>query len=128
MAYSVTAVPFSIWILKGYYDTVPFDLEEAALIDGCSRLETFWRIILPLSTPGWRGVLEYFMAAWSEFIVAYRILTKPELLTWPLGLNALQGQFQTEWACMRGGAGSGPDDHHPGAALFLFRPSGWCLD
>ena len=105
LAYSVTAVPFSIWILKGYYDTVPYDLEEAALIDGCSRLETFWRIILPLSTPALAVVfLNNFMAAWSEFIVAYRILTKPELLTWPLGLNALQGQFQTEWGMYAAGA------------------------
>jgi len=105
MAYSVTAVPFSIWILKGYYDTVPYDLEEAALIDGCSRLETFWRIILPLSTPALAVVfLNNFMAAWSEFIVAYRILTKPELLTWPLGLNALQGQFQTEWGMYAAGS------------------------
>jgi arabinogalactan oligomer/maltooligosaccharide transport system permease protein len=105
LAYSVTAVPFSIWILKGYYDTVPYDLEEAALIDGCSRLETFWRIILPLSTPALAVVfLNNFMAAWSEFIVAYRILTKPELLTWPLGLNALQGQFQTEWGMYAAGS------------------------
>ncbi len=105
LAYSVTAVPFSIWILKGYYDTVPYDLEEAALIDGCTRLETFWRIILPLSTPALAVVfLNNFMAAWSEFIVAYRILTKPELLTWPLGLNALQGQFQTEWGMYAAGS------------------------
>jgi len=105
LAYSVTAVPFSIWILKGYYDTVPYDLEEAALIDGCSRLETFWRIILPLSTPALAVVfLNNFMAAWSEFIVAYRILTKPELITWPLGLNALQGQFQTEWGMYAAGS------------------------
>jgi arabinogalactan oligomer/maltooligosaccharide transport system permease protein len=105
LAYSVTAVPFSIWILKGYYDTIPYDLEEAALIDGCSRLETFWRIILPLSTPALAVVfLNNFMAAWSEFIVAYRILTKAGLLTWPLGLNALQGQFQTEWGMYAAGA------------------------
>jgi arabinogalactan oligomer / maltooligosaccharide transport system permease protein len=105
MAYSVTAVPFSIWILKGYYDTVPYDLEEAALIDGCSRLGTFLRIILPLSTPALAVVfLNNFMAAWSEFIVAYRVLTKPELLTWPLGLNALQGQYTTEWGMYAAGA------------------------
>jgi arabinogalactan oligomer/maltooligosaccharide transport system permease protein len=105
LAYSVTAVPFSIWILKGYYDTVPFDLEESAMIDGCSRLSAFWRIVLPLSTPALAVVfLNNFMAAWSEFIVAYRILTKPELLTWPLGLNALQGQFQTEWGMYAAGS------------------------
>ncbi len=98
LAYTVTAVPFSIWILKGYYDTVPLDLEEAALIDGCSRLQAFWRIILPLSTPALAIVFLFnFMQAWSEFPVAYRIITNKALYTWPLGLRALQGQFQTEW-------------------------------
>jgi arabinogalactan oligomer/maltooligosaccharide transport system permease protein len=51
LAYSVTSVPFSIWILKGYYDTIPRDLEEAALIDGATRMSAFFRIIIPLSTP-----------------------------------------------------------------------------
>ncbi len=98
LAYTVTAVPFSIWILKGYYDTVPIDLEEAALIDGCSRLETFWRIVLPLSVPALAVVfLNNFMMAWSEFAVAYRVITNQALYTWPLGIKALQGQFQTEW-------------------------------
>ncbi len=98
LAYSVSAVPFSIWILKGYYDTVPFDLEESALIDGCSRLEAFWKIVLPLSTPALAIVFLFnFMQAWSEFVVAYRIITNQALLTWPLGINALQGQFQKEW-------------------------------
>ncbi len=98
LAYTVTAVPFSIWILKGYYDTVPVDLEEAALIDGCSRLETFWRIVLPLSVPALAVVfLNNFMMSWSEFAVAYRVITNKALYTWPLGIKALQGQFQTEW-------------------------------
>jgi len=95
LAYTVTAVPFSIWILKGYYDT---DLEEAAMIDGCSRLQAFWRIVLPLSTPALAIVFLFnFMQAWSEFPVAYRIITNKNLYTWTLGLKALQGQFQTEW-------------------------------
>jgi len=105
LAYSVTAVPFSIWILKGYYDTVPFDLEESALIDGCSRLEAFWRIVLPLSTPALAIVFLFnFMAAWSEFIVAYRVITREALFTWPLGLNAMQGQFTKEWGMYAAGS------------------------
>jgi arabinogalactan oligomer / maltooligosaccharide transport system permease protein len=98
LAYVVTAIPFSIWILKGYYDTVPRELEEAALIDGCNQLETFYRIVLPLSTPALAVVfLNNFMAAWSEFAVAFRIITNKSLYTWPLGIKSLQGQFQTEW-------------------------------
>ncbi len=99
LAYITTAVPFSIWILKGYYDTIPPDLEEAAMVDGCNRLEAFWRIILPLSTPALSIVFLFnFLAAWAEFLVAKVILLNPEGWTWSLGLNSLIGTFNTDWA------------------------------
>jgi arabinogalactan oligomer / maltooligosaccharide transport system permease protein len=105
LAYAVTSIPFSIWILKGYYDTIPIDLEEAAMIDGCSRLSTFFRIVLPLSTPALAVVfLNNFMMGWSEFAVAYRVITNKLLYTWPLGIRSLQGQFQTEWGMYAAGA------------------------
>jgi arabinogalactan oligomer/maltooligosaccharide transport system permease protein len=99
IAYSVSSIPFSVWILKGYYDTIPRDLEEAALIDGASRIGTFWRIILPLSTPALAIVFLFnFMTAWNDYLFARIMLsTKQELWTWPLGLNNFQGQFQTQW-------------------------------
>ncbi len=95
---SVTAVPFSIWILKGYYDTVPIELEEAARIDGCSQLEAFWRILLPLSTPALAIIFLFnFIAAWNDYFLARVLLSKEALLTWPLGLQRYQQQFQTQW-------------------------------
>ena len=98
LAYIVSSIPFSVWILKGYYDTIPVDLEEAAMIDGASRLETFLRMVLPLSTPALAIVFLFnFMQSWQEFPVAYRIVTTDTLWTWPLGIKAMQGQFQTEW-------------------------------
>ena len=99
IAYAVTAVPFSIWILKGYYDTIPIDLEEAARIDGCSELEAFWRILLPLSTPALAIVFLFnFTKAWNDYLLARVMLGSQEnLLTWPLGLQRLQGQFLTQW-------------------------------
>ena len=98
LAYVTTAVPFSIWILKGYYDTIPPDLEEAAMVDGCNRMESFWRIILPLSTPALSIVFLFnFLAAWSEFLVAKVILQDPNVWTWPLGFNDLIGTFNTDW-------------------------------
>ncbi len=98
IAYSVQAVPFSIWILKGYYDTVPYELEQAAMIDGASRMGAFYRIILPLSTPALAIVFLFnFMQAWNDFLLARIMLQKNELLTWPLGLQTMQGQFQTQW-------------------------------
>lgn len=100
VAYSVTSVPFSIWILKGYYDTVPIDLEEAARIDGCSQLEAFWRVLLPLSTPALSIVFLFnFLTAWSEYFTASILVgSREDLLTWTLGLQRFQAQFQTEWA------------------------------
>lgn len=92
IAYSVTAIPFSIWILKGYYDTVPVDLEEAALIDGCSEFQAFRKVLLPLSVPALAIVFLFnFLAAWGEYFTA-RVLVggKEELLTWPLGVQRFQ--------------------------------------
>ncbi len=98
IAYSVGSVPFSIWILKGYYDTIPVDLEEAAQIDGATRLGAFWRIVLPLSTPALSIVFLFnFMGAWSEYIVARVILQKKELYTWPLGIWTYASQFTVAW-------------------------------
>jgi arabinogalactan oligomer/maltooligosaccharide transport system permease protein len=99
IAYSVTSVPFSIWILKGYYDTIPRDLEEAALIDGVSRLSAFWRIILPLSTPALAIVFLFsFMSAWNDYLLArVMIASERSLWTWVLGVRDFQSQFQTQW-------------------------------
>jgi arabinogalactan oligomer / maltooligosaccharide transport system permease protein len=105
LAYIVSSIPFSVWILKGYYDTIPIDLEEAAMIDGASRLGTFTRMILPLSTPALAIVFLFnFMQAWQEFPVAYRVVTKETMWTWTLGINAMQGQFQTEWGMYAAGS------------------------
>jgi arabinogalactan oligomer/maltooligosaccharide transport system permease protein len=99
IAYSVTSVPFSIWILKGYYDTIPRDLEEAALIDGASRMSTFWRIILPLSSPALVIVFLFnFMAAWTDYLLARVMLSSERgLWTWTLGVQSFQSQFRTQW-------------------------------
>lgn len=99
IAYTATALPFCIWTMKGYYDTIPRDLEEAAVIDGSTQLGAFWRITLPLSAPALTiTALFSFMAGWSEFMVARVIINKQELYTLPLGLESLSSTFQTEWA------------------------------
>lgn len=98
VAYSVSSVPFSIWILKGYFDTIPRSLEEAALVDGASSIGAFWRIILPLSTPALAiAFLFNFTQAWNEYLIARVILTDSAKYTWTLGLFDLQGQYMTQW-------------------------------
>jgi arabinogalactan oligomer/maltooligosaccharide transport system permease protein len=99
LAYLATTLPFCVWTLKGYYDTVPRELEEAALLDGMSPFGAFLRITLPLSAPALAiTALFSFIAGWSEFIMARVILANPKLYTLPLGLAGMAGIYQTEWA------------------------------
>lgn len=103
--YTATALPFCIWQLKGYYDTIPFDLEEAACIDGCTATQAFVRIILPLAAPGLAvTALFSFMAAWNEYVVAALVLQEVDLFTLPLGLKSFQNNLNTEWGLYAAGA------------------------
>jgi arabinogalactan oligomer/maltooligosaccharide transport system permease protein len=105
IVYSATALPFCIWTMKGYYDTIPTSLEEAALIDGCSRFSAFYRVVLPLATPALViTALFSFMTAWSEYVVAVQILQDTSLWTLPLGLKSFEASMSTEWGLY--GAGS----------------------
>jgi arabinogalactan oligomer/maltooligosaccharide transport system permease protein len=96
--YTSTALPFCVWQMKGFYDTIPASLEEAARIDGCSRAMAFWRVILPLAVPGLViTALFSFMAAWSEYIVAAQVMQDEEMFTLPLGLKSFQASLSTQW-------------------------------
>jgi len=96
--YTATALPFTIWTMKGYYDTIPYSLEEAARIDGCSEFVAFYKIILPLAAPALViTALFSFMTAWSEYLVAAQILQDSALWTLPLGLKSFESNMTTEW-------------------------------
>jgi arabinogalactan oligomer/maltooligosaccharide transport system permease protein len=96
--YSATALPFCIWQMKGYYDTIPTSLEEAGRIDGCNQFQTFIRIILPLAAPALViTALFSFMASWTEYVVAAQILQDTELWTLPLGLKSFESNMGSEW-------------------------------
>jgi arabinogalactan oligomer/maltooligosaccharide transport system permease protein len=98
IVYSATALPFCIWQMKGYYDTIPFSLEESARIDGCNKWQAFYKIILPLAAPALViTALFSFMTAWSEYIVAAQVLQETDLYTLPLGLKSFQSNLTTEW-------------------------------
>lgn len=99
IAYGSSTLPFAIWNLKGYFDTVPKELEEAALIDGCSVTTAFVRIILPLSLPALAiTVLFSFMTGWTEFILAWTFLEDPTRFTLAMALRSMQGQYSTPWS------------------------------
>lgn len=96
--YVSTALPFCIWQMKGFYDTIPPSLEEAACIDGCSQFSAFWRIVLPVAVPGLViTALFSFMTAWSEYIVAAQVLQSRDLFTLPLGIKSFQASMSTQW-------------------------------
>ncbi len=98
IAYSVTTLPFCIWLLKGYFDTIPRSLEEAAQVDGLTEIGSFWKVVLPLSTPSLAiAFLFSITQAWNEYIVARVVLQSTEFYTWPLGLFILQGDYDTKW-------------------------------
>jgi arabinogalactan oligomer/maltooligosaccharide transport system permease protein len=97
--YVSTALPFCIWQMKGFYDTIPPSLEEAARIDGCSQWNAFILVILPIAVPGLViTALFSFMTAWSEYIVAAQVLQDREMFTLPLGIKSFQASMSTEWA------------------------------
>lgn len=99
LAYASSALPFAIWNLKGYFDTVPKELEEAARIDGASVVQTFFQIILPLSVPSLAvTVLFSFMTGWTEFVMAWTFLEDPSRFTLAMALRSMQGQFATPWS------------------------------
>lgn len=98
IVYVSTSIPFNIWMMKGYYDTIPQSLEESAYVDGASVFTTFYKIILPLATPAIAlTALFSFMGSWSEYIVVSAIIHKSTLLTLPIGLVNMQGEFNTAW-------------------------------
>jgi arabinogalactan oligomer / maltooligosaccharide transport system permease protein len=98
IVYSATALPFCIWTMKGYYDTIPVSLEEAARIDGCTHFSAFYLVILPLAAPALViTALFSFMSAWSEYIVAAQILQDTDLWTLPIGLKSFEASMSTEW-------------------------------
>ncbi|MFP4599597.1 MAG: sugar ABC transporter permease [Persicimonas sp.] len=105
LVYSTTAVPFCVWMLKGYFDTIPVELEEAAIMDGMGRFGIFTKIILPLAKPGIVvTALFSFMTAWNEFILAATFLSEPTKFTLPVALQRYVGDYSTEWGRFAAGA------------------------
>lgn len=100
LANATFAVPFCIWMLKGFFDTVPREIEEAALIDGCTRFTVLYRIVLPLITPGLLAAGVYtFLIAWDEYLFASTLMTTPEMRTLPPGIiQSFVGQFYLNWS------------------------------
>ena len=90
LTYPTFTLPFATWLLMGYFRSIPVDLEEAALVDGCSRVQAFIRVVLPLAKPGLLAVALFTLTnAWNEFLFAFVLITKDELKTLPVGMQSM---------------------------------------
>jgi len=98
LTYLTFGLPLAIWLLKGFYDNIPIQLEQAARIDGATRLQAFVRIVMPLSAPGIIATAIYsFIGAWNEYIYAYTLLTRNEQLTLPIGIQRFFSENTTDF-------------------------------
>jgi multiple sugar transport system permease protein len=98
LTYLTFGLPLSIWLLKGFYDNIPPQLEQAARIDGASRFQAFLRVVMPLSSPGIIATAIYsFVQAWNEYIYALTFLNNREKLTLPVGLQRFFTEYATDW-------------------------------
>jgi multiple sugar transport system permease protein len=98
LPYVAFNTPFSVWIAHAYFREVPLSIEDAAKLDGCSRLGTLWRIFYPLSTPVLSTVLIItFMMCWMEFIFAVTLISKPAMRTIPAGIALYPGEYAFPW-------------------------------
>lgn len=96
--YTAFFTPMSIWIMRSFFAAIPRELEEAALVDGCTPLQALVRVILPLAAPGLVATGVYaFLAAWDELLFAWALTTSPEVQTIPVGIRLYVGQYQNRF-------------------------------
>lgn len=105
LVYSVTALPFCVWMLKGYFDSIPIEIEESAIVDGASRSRVFISIILPLARPAIAvTALFAFMTAWNEFILAAIFMEEEAFYTAPVGLRFFVSEYASQWGYFAAGS------------------------
>lgn len=98
IVYSAFFIPFSIWILRGFFASIPVEIEEAAIIDGCSKMGAFLRVVLPISRVGLIATGIYiFLMAWDELLFAWVLATTPDVATIPVGIRLYVGNYQNRY-------------------------------
>ena len=101
LVYMILTLPLSVWMLTSYFKAIPVELEEAAIIDGASRLGVLFRITLPLSLPGIVAIIVYaFVTTWNEFIFALVLAQDASVKTLPIGIAEFTTEFNTDWGAV----------------------------
>lgn len=99
------AAPFAVWMLQAFFQGIPYEVEEAAALDGASRVTIIWRIFLPLTAPGIASIAIYaFISAWTEYMFASVLIISDANRTLPVGLAGIIGQYQVDWGLLLAGA------------------------
>jgi multiple sugar transport system permease protein len=99
IAYCSFTLPFTVWIMKAYFETIPADLDKSALVDGCNRFQAYYRVVLPVSGPGLvAGGAFTFMLCWNEFVVAQILNTRPGTTTLPPVIAGMNGQINIDYS------------------------------
>jgi ABC-type glycerol-3-phosphate transport system permease component len=105
LVYTVTQLPFSTWMLRSYFDSVPRELDEAAKVDGCSAFRAFLQIILPLAAPGIAAVAIFsFLFSYNEFFISSIFLRDENRMTVPVGIQSFMQQYGTDWGSLMASA------------------------
>lgn len=98
LAYTTFTIPATVWLMKGFFDALPTDLENAARIDGCSRMGALWRVSLPLVLPGLAATGTLIaIEAWNDILFAMMLTSSDRSRTWPVGMREMIGEFQLPW-------------------------------
>lgn len=101
LANSATAVPFATWLLKGFFDAIPRELEQAAMIDGCNEWQAFRHIVLPLAAPGLAAASAYIaIVTWADLVFARTLNSKPDNWVVTVGLQSFTGEYFVEWGAL----------------------------
>jgi multiple sugar transport system permease protein len=96
--YITLTLPLGVWILTSFFKELPKELEDAARIDGCNRIQTLYKIVIPLAAPGvFTAAILVFIYAWNEFFFALLIMTQRQFQTLPIGIALFQGQYTLPW-------------------------------
>lgn len=105
LANAASAVPFTVWMLKGFFDAIPRELEQAAMIDGCGELEAAWRIALPIARPGLAAGAAYVaIVTWADLLFARTLMSRPENWLVTVGLQSFMGEYLVDWASLTAAA------------------------
>lgn len=105
LTYCSFTLPLGVWLMWGFFKSFPFEIEEAALVDGCSRLQAIYRVILPITLPGVLTVAIFaFLLAWSDFVFSLVLITTDSLKTLPYGLASMDDAYDANWGELMAGS------------------------